>query len=49
VTAGIAYEVGYQDLRVGVQSIEDTLSGLNQRISRLPAGTMLFGSLRPWR
>jgi len=47
VTAGIAYEVGYQDLRVGVQSIEDTLSGLNQRISRLPAGTMLFGSLRP--
>jgi outer membrane protein assembly factor BamA len=46
-TAGVAYEVGYQDLRVGVRSIEDELAGIDQRIFRLPPGTMLFGSLRP--
>jgi outer membrane protein insertion porin family len=43
VTAGLVYEVGYQDLRVGVLSVEDALG----RIGRLPPGTMLFGSLRP--
>ncbi len=46
-TAGLAYEVGYQELQVGVRSIEDVLAGIDQRIFRLPQGTMLFGSLRP--
>jgi len=47
VTAGIAYEVGYQELTVGTPSIEDVLAGIDQRIRRLPPGTMVFGSLRP--
>ncbi|TMA72928.1 MAG: hypothetical protein E6J58_19255 [Deltaproteobacteria bacterium] len=47
VTAGIVYEVGYQELTVGARSIEDVLAGIDQRIFRLPPGTMLFGSLRP--
>jgi outer membrane protein insertion porin family len=47
LTAGIAYEVGYQELTVGSRSIEDVLAGIDQRIFRLPPGTMLFGSLRP--
>jgi outer membrane protein assembly factor BamA len=47
VTAGIAYEVGYQELTVGTLSVEDVLSGIDQRFSRLPPGTMIFGSLRP--
>jgi len=47
VTAGVVYEVGYQELTVGVRSIEDVLAGIDQRIFRLPPGTMLFGSLRP--
>jgi len=46
-TAGLAYEVGYKELTVGVRSIEDVLAGIDQRIFRLPEGTMLFGSLRP--
>ena len=43
VTAGLVYEVGYQDLRVSVLSVEDAV----RPIGRLPPGTMLFGSLRP--
>jgi outer membrane protein insertion porin family len=46
-TAGIAYEVGYQELQLSARSIEDVLAGIDQRIFRLPQGTMLFGSLRP--
>jgi outer membrane protein assembly factor BamA len=46
-TAGLVYEVGYQELTVGQRSIEDVLAGIDQRFSRLPPGTMLFGSLRP--
>ena len=37
-TAGLAYEVGYQELQVGVRSIEDVLAGIDQRIFRLPEG-----------
>ena len=44
-TAGLVYEFGYQELRVGVQSIEDLVS--NTQVRRLPPGRMLFGSLRP--
>ncbi len=47
-TAGVAYEVGYQELTVGARSIEDVLAGIDQRIFRLPPGKMLFGSLRPY-
>jgi outer membrane protein assembly factor BamA len=47
LTAGVAYEVGYQELTVGSRSIEDVLAGIDQRIFRLPPGTMVFGSLRP--
>jgi outer membrane protein insertion porin family len=47
VVAGIAYEVGYQELQRNALSIEDVLGVIDQRISRLPQGTMLFGSLRP--
>ena len=43
LTAGMVYEVGYQDLRVSVLSVEDAV----RPIGRLPPGTMLFGSLRP--
>jgi outer membrane protein assembly factor BamA len=43
VTAGLVYEVGYQDLTVSELSFEDAVG----RIGRLPPGTMLFGSLRP--
>src|SRR5207253_5281578 len=46
-TAGVAYEVGYQELTVGARSVEDVLAGIDQRIFRLPPGRMLFGSLRP--
>ncbi|HET9751556.1 MAG TPA: BamA/TamA family outer membrane protein, partial [Myxococcales bacterium] len=46
-TAGIAYEIGYQELQLSARSIEDVLAGIDQRIFRLPQGTMLFGSLRP--
>ena len=48
VTAGFAYEVGYQELAVGQRSIEDEVAGLDQRIFRLPPGHMWFGSLRPY-
>ncbi len=47
ITAGVVYEVGYQELTVGVRSIEDVLAGIDQRIFRLPPGKMVFGSLRP--
>ena len=47
LTAGIAYEFGYQELTVGARSIEDVLAQTDQRYSRLPPGRMLFGSLRP--
>jgi outer membrane protein insertion porin family len=45
IAAGIVYEVGYQELTVGVRTIEDLLN--DQRINRLPPGKMVFGSLRP--
>jgi len=49
VTAGLAYEVGYQELTVtGTRSIEDITNGIDQRVSRLPSGWMWFGSLRPY-
>jgi len=49
VTAGFAYEIGYQELAVsGSRSIEDVLAGIDQRIFRLPPGRMWFGSLRPY-
>jgi outer membrane protein assembly factor BamA len=47
ITAGVVYEVGYQELTVGVRSIEDVLAGIDQRIFRLPPGKMVFGSMRP--
>jgi len=47
-TAGVAYEVGYQELTVGARSVEDVLAGIDQRIFRLPPGKMVFGSLRPY-
>lgn len=47
ITAGVVYEVGYQELTVQTRSIEDVLAGIDQRIFRLPPGKMLFGSLRP--
>jgi outer membrane protein assembly factor BamA len=47
VTAGIAYEFGYQELTKGTVSFEDVVAGVDQRFSRLPPGKMLFGSLRP--
>jgi outer membrane protein assembly factor BamA len=47
LTADVSYEFGYQELTVGVRSIEDVLAGIDQRIFRLPPGRMLFGSLRP--
>src|SRR5262249_14577981 len=48
ITAGFAYEVGYQELAVGARSIEDVIAGIDQRIFRLPPGKMWFGSLRPY-
>lgn len=46
--AGIAYEVGYQNLGfLGQQSVEDVEAGIDKAIHRLPEGTMIFGSLRP--
>jgi outer membrane protein insertion porin family len=48
VTAGFAYEIGYQELAVNTRSIEDVLAGIDQRIFRLPPGHMWFGSLRPY-
>ncbi len=47
ITADLVYEVGYQELTVQARSIEDVLAGIDQRIFRLPPGTMVFGSLRP--
>ena len=44
VTAGLAYEIGYQELTVtGTRSIEDIINGIDQRVSRqvnnnIPAG-----------
>ena len=46
--AGIAYEAGYQRLDIlGQRSVEDVLSGIDQKIFRQPQGFMTFGSLRP--
>jgi len=45
--ASLTYEVGYQSLAKGVQSLEDILAGTDQRIFAQPNGSMLFGSLRP--
>ena len=47
IAAGIAYEVGYQVFAKGNQSIDDVLAGVDRRLFRLPAGEMIFGSLRP--
>jgi outer membrane protein insertion porin family len=44
LTAGLAYEAGYQELTVGAQSLEDK----SDKRNRLPPGRMLFGSLRPY-
>jgi outer membrane protein assembly factor BamA len=45
---GIAYEVGYQNIAfLGQRTVEDVLAGIDKGISRLPAGHMIFGSLRP--
>ncbi|HEY6912051.1 MAG TPA: BamA/TamA family outer membrane protein, partial [Myxococcales bacterium] len=46
-TAGVAYEVGYQELQLNAPSIEDVFNRIEQQIRRLPQGTMIFGSLRP--
>jgi outer membrane protein assembly factor BamA len=46
-SADLAYEVGYQELQVSGSSIENALERINNHISRLPEGTMIFGSLRP--
>jgi outer membrane protein assembly factor BamA len=47
VLLGVAYEVGRQALAFGQQTFEDAISGVNQKIRRLPQGEILFGSLRP--
>jgi outer membrane protein assembly factor BamA len=48
IYAGVAYEVGYQNLGfTGQRTVEDVLAGIDQRIFRQPAGHMIFGSLRP--
>lgn len=47
LSAGIAYEVGYQILNRGSQSVEDRLALIDRTIERLPEGQMVFGSLRP--
>ena len=46
-SAGIAYEAGYQILNRGSLSVEDVIANIDKTISRLPAGQMIFGSLRP--
>ena len=46
-TAGVVYEVGYQELTLGARSIEDYLAETDRGIFRLPPGKMVFGSLRP--
>jgi outer membrane protein insertion porin family len=43
----LAYEVGFQELSKGVQSLADILAGTDQRIFLQPDGNMIFGSLRP--
>jgi outer membrane protein assembly factor BamA len=44
--AGLAYEVGYQ-LLSGQPTVADVLAGIDKKISRLPQGEMIFGSVRP--
>ncbi len=43
----LAYEVGYQELTKGTQTLADILSGVDQRIFTEPDGHLIFGSLRP--
>ncbi len=45
--ASVTYEVGFQQLAKGVQSLADILAGTDARIFTQPNGNMLFGSLRP--
>jgi outer membrane protein assembly factor BamA len=47
VSAGIAYEVGYQALQLRQRTLADVLAGIDQKIHRQPSGQMVFGSLRP--
>ena len=47
LSAGLAYEVGYQKINRGQLSLEALANLANRTLNRLPPGTMIFGSLRP--